>query len=127
MRIISPEIFRNIFMTDSEPTARSSDSSSNATPATPLRCLIGSTLSGALGIGLYSLTVAIANNFASKPLVSQKAIVLRLSSLVRTLVLGVASLGTFIFFFVAFGLILLALQLALKELRQKAIAHKKEN
>lgn len=110
-------------MTDNEPQP---NTSSNATPATPLRCLMGSTISGALGVALYSLTVAIANNFASKPLISDKAIVLRLSSLVRTLVLGVASLGTFIFFFVALGLVLLALQLALKELQQKAIAHKKK-
>jgi hypothetical protein len=120
-------------MTDSEPKPNNSNNATpdnakpdNTKPVTPLRCFIGSSISGALGIALYSLTVAIANNFASKPMVSEKAIVLRLSSLVRTLVLGVASLGTFIFFFVAFGLILLALQLALKELQQKAIGNKKE-
>jgi hypothetical protein len=109
-------------MTDLNPIP---NPSANVTPASPLRCLVGSAISGALGLGLYSLTVAIATSFANKPLVSDKEIVLRLSSLVRTLVVGVASLGTFIFFFVALGLILLALQLAFKDLQQKAIAHKK--
>jgi len=114
-------------MTDLEPIPSPSANATpdNATPASPLRCLVGSAISGTLGLGLYSLTVAIATSFANKPLVSDKEIVLRLSSLVSTLVVGVASLGTFIFFFVALGLILLALQLAFKDLQQKAIAHKK--
>ena len=80
------------------------------TRVTPLRCLIGSSLSGSLAFGLYTLTSAIAHSFATNPIVSKKEIVLRISSLVRTLVLGVASLGTFIFAFVAVGLILLAVQ-----------------
>ena len=114
-------------MSDSTPKA--TNISVSQQKVTPLRCLIGSTISGALGVGLYSLTVSIATSFADHPLVSTKPIVLRLSSLVRTLVVGVASLGTFIFVFVAFGLILLALQLSIKELKEKAIAntaHKKD-
>ncbi len=82
---------------------------------TPLRCLIGSTISGSLAFGLYSLTLSIVQSFAAKPLTSNNALVLRIGSLVRTLVMGVASLGTFIFSFVAFGLILLAIQLLLKQ------------
>ncbi len=79
---------------------------------TPLRCLIGSTISGSLAIALYFLTASIVHSFATKPLTSNKILVLRIGSLVRTLVMGVASLGTFIFAFVAFGLILLAIQLS---------------
>ena len=78
---------------------------------TPLNCLMGATISGALGYALYNLTASIIHSFASKPLTSSNPLVLRIGSLVRTLVMGVASLGTFVFFFVAFGLILLAIQL----------------
>ncbi|MGP0129245.1 MAG: DUF3082 domain-containing protein [cyanobacterium endosymbiont of Rhopalodia musculus] len=81
---------------------------------TPLHCLMGSTISGSLAFGLYSLTFSIFQSFAAKPLISHNSLVLRIGSLVRTLVMGMASLGTFIFSFVAFGLILLAIQLFLK-------------
>ncbi len=80
-------------------------------PVTPLKCLTGATIAGSLAIALYSLTAAIARSFAANPLISDKAIVLRISSLVRTLVLGVATLGTFVCGFIAVGLILLAIQL----------------
>ncbi|MDJ0581068.1 MAG: DUF3082 domain-containing protein [Crocosphaera sp.] len=78
---------------------------------TPSNCLTGAAISGALGYALYNLTGSIIQTFASKPLTSSNPLVLRIGSLVRTLVTGVASLGTFVFFFVAFGLILLAIQL----------------
>ncbi|MBR8829738.1 MAG: hypothetical protein N5P05_001310 [Chroococcopsis gigantea SAG 12.99] len=81
---------------------------------TPLRCLVGSIMSAILGTALYSLTSAIAVSFATKPIVSDNLIVLKISSAVRTLVLGLASLGTFIFAFVTVGLILLAIQLLLQ-------------
>ncbi|MEA5534044.1 DUF3082 domain-containing protein [Crocosphaera sp. XPORK-15E] len=83
--------------------------------ATPLNCLVGSAISGSLGYALYSLTASIIHTFAAKPLTSSNPLVVRIGSLVRTLVMGVASLGTFIFFFVAFGLILLAIQLLLQK------------
>ncbi len=87
---------------------------------TPLRCLLGATISGALAYGIYLLTKAIAITFATKPILSDNLFVQRIGSAVRTLVLGVASLGTFIFGFVAIGLILLALQLSLQALWKKA-------
>ncbi|HAC64920.1 MAG TPA: DUF3082 domain-containing protein [Cyanothece sp. UBA12306] len=98
-------------MADSPNTSPSNPEPSKQ-KVTPLRCLIGSTISGSLAIALYSLTLSIVHSFASKPLTSKKVLVLRIGSLVRTLVMGVASLGTFIFAFVAFGLILLAIQLS---------------
>jgi hypothetical protein len=82
---------------------------------TPLSCLTGATISATLAIALYTLTVSIARNFATHPLISEKIIVLRLSSLVRTLVVGLASLGTFVCGFVALGLILLAIQVTFQK------------
>ena len=87
-------------------------------PPTPLRCFVGSGIAGSLAWGLYLLTSSIALTFATKPVLSDKAIVQRIASAVRTLVLGLASLGTFIFAFVAIGLILLGVQL----LFQKSVA-----
>lgn len=98
---------------------RPSESTESKSKITPLRCLTGSLLSGSLGIALYSLTSAIATSFANKPIVSDKVTVVRLSALVRTLVVGVASLGTFVFFFVALGLLLLAIQLTFQSLAVK--------
>ena len=86
---------------------------------TPLRCLLGLSISAALAWGLYSLTSAIAITFATKPILSQNQIVQRIGSAVRTLVLGVASMATFIFGFVAIGLILLAIQLVIQSLVPK--------
>jgi hypothetical protein len=81
---------------------------------TPTRCLVGAVISAGLGTILYYLTAAIGHSFYSKPMVSHSPIALRIGSAVRTLVFGLASLGTFIFAFVTVGLILLALQLLLK-------------
>ncbi len=83
----------------------------NPKKPTPANCLMGATISGALGYALYTLTSSIIQTFANKPLTSFNPLVLRIGSLVRTLVMGVASLGTFVFFFVSFGLLLLAIQL----------------
>jgi hypothetical protein len=51
-------------------------------------------------------------------MVAHSPIALRIGSAVRTLVFGLASLGTFIFVFVTIGLILLAIQLLLKRHQQ---------
>jgi hypothetical protein len=71
-----------------------------------------------LGTILYYLTAAIGHSFYSKPMVAHSPIALRIGSAVRTLVFGLASLGTFIFVFVTIGLILLAIQLLLKRPQQ---------
>ncbi|MGK7958589.1 MAG: DUF3082 domain-containing protein [Crocosphaera sp.] len=94
-----------------------SNSSEKPSPKkpTPTNCLMGATISGTLGYALYTLTASIIQTFAAKPLTSSNTLVLRIGSLVRTLVTGVASLGTFVFFFVAFGLVLLAIQLFLQK------------
>ena len=85
---------------------------------TPTRCLVGAAISSALGTILYYLTAAIGHSFYSKPMVAHSPIALRIGSAVRTLVFGLASLGTFIFVFVTIGLILLAIQLLLKRPQQ---------
>ncbi|MBN3907419.1 MAG: DUF3082 domain-containing protein [Nostoc sp. NMS1] len=87
--------------------------------ASPLRCLIGAVVSGGMGYALYSLMIAIATNFASKPLHSINPLVIKISSAVRTLVVGVVALGSGIFGIVAIGLLALGVQLLMQQLSKQ--------
>ncbi|MEH1941387.1 MAG: DUF3082 domain-containing protein [Nostoc sp.] len=87
--------------------------------ASPLRCLIGAIISGGMGYAMYSLMIAIATNFASKPLHSINPLVIKISSAVRTLVVGVVALGSGIFSIVAIGLLALGVQLLVQQLTKE--------
>lgn len=87
--------------------------------STPLRCFTGAAISGGLGYGAYNLMNAIASNFAAHPLHSDNQIVMRFSIAIRTLVVGVATMGTGIFSIVCVGLIILGFQLGLQNLSKK--------
>ncbi len=87
--------------------------------ATPLRAVIGGIMSGGVGYAVYCLMIAIATNFASKPIHSDNILVIRITSAVRTLVLGVTALGTGIFGVVAIGLLALGVQLWLQQLTKQ--------
>jgi hypothetical protein len=85
----------------------------------PLRCLTGALIAGALTTGLYSLTMSIAESFAAKPIHSDNEIVVRLSIAIRTLVVGVSTMATGIFGLVAVALVALAIQIFVQQLTQK--------
>ena len=78
---------------------------------TPLRCFVGSIISGGLSFAIYLLFSSISQTYAAKPLVMSSALALRISVSVRTLVTGVVALGASVFAFVALGLFLLGIQL----------------
>ncbi len=82
-------------------------------PPTPLRCILGAIVAGFISSLLWRLTNSIAISFASTPIDSPNMIVIRMSTAVRTLVVGMSSLGTGIFALAAVGLTGLALQLLL--------------
>jgi Protein of unknown function (DUF3082) len=84
----------------------------------PVRCVTGAIISGGLGYALYSVMIAIATNFASKPIHSDNQLVIRLTSAVRTLVVGLVALGAGIFGLVAVGLLALAVQLLVQKLKK---------
>jgi len=67
-------------------------------------------MAGAIATAMYLLTSSIAQTFASKPLHSTNAIVLRIGVAVRTLVVGASTLATFVFGLAALGLLALAIQ-----------------
>ncbi|MDZ8050397.1 MAG: DUF3082 domain-containing protein [Aulosira sp. ZfuVER01] len=85
----------------------------------PLRCVTGAIISGGLGYALYSLMIAIATSFANKPIHSDNQLVVRLTSAVRTLVVGLVALGAGIFALVAVGLLALAVQILVQKLTKQ--------
>ncbi|NET51629.1 MAG: DUF3082 domain-containing protein, partial [Merismopedia sp. SIO2A8] len=76
-----------------------SNDSSNQSSVTPLRCFTGALISAPLAFALYALTLSISQTFAAKPLTSSSTMAIRISIMVRTLVMGMSALGTAIFAF----------------------------
>lgn len=86
--------------------------------ATPLRCFLTSTLSGAIAFCLYLLLNSIVQTYATKAVTSQNPIVINLTAAVRTMVMGIVALGTGVFGVVAIGLFLLGIQLTVQSLKE---------
>ena len=95
------------------------DQTTRSPEPTPLRCLIGAVISAGIAVAAYSLTAAIAQSFANKPIHSDNFTVVNISAAVRTLVVGIMALGTGIFGIVAIGLVALAIQLSIQKLTKK--------
>ena len=99
------------------------NSTENSTPAapsrksTPLRCFIGALISGSLAIALYSLTLSIARSFAAKPIPTGSVATANIAVAVRTLVVGMSTMGTAIFAISTLGLVALGIQLLILQLR----------
>ena len=90
-------------------------------PPSPLRCILGAIVAGFIASLMWKLTNSIAISFASTPIDSPNMIVVRMSTAVRTLVVGMSSLGTGIFGLAAVGLTGLAIQLILTKPKQEEI------
>lgn len=101
----------------SNSTSKEKVSSTEQITVGPWRCLVGAIISGAFGFALYNLTSSIANTFAHKPLPTGNITTLNIAVAVRTLVVGVATLGTGIFTLVSVGLIILMFQILFQQLR----------
>ncbi|NET00197.1 MAG: DUF3082 domain-containing protein [Sphaerospermopsis sp. SIO1G1] len=98
-----------------KPNVKQTQENPEQVPPTPLRCIIGSVMSGGFAFAMYSLMIAITTTFANKPIHSDNQIVINIASAVRTLVVGVVALGTGIFGIVALGLSALAIQLLIQQ------------
>lgn len=104
----------------SEPATQTPEtvtSESGIKPITPLRCLIGSIVAGGLAYLLYLMTSSIAVSFATHKIQSTSLVVQRVSAAVRTLVVGMATLGTGVFSLAAIGLFALGIQLIIQRKR----------
>jgi Protein of unknown function (DUF3082) len=80
----------------------------------PFSCFFASIISGGIAVMIYFLMSAIVATYANKPVISDSAIVIKITTAVRTLVIGVAALGTGVFGLVAIGLFLLGIQVTIK-------------
>ncbi|MDJ0798264.1 MAG: DUF3082 domain-containing protein [Calothrix sp. MO_167.B12] len=98
-----------------EPNQSPTTENQTQTSTTPSRCFTGAILSGGLTFAMYKLVIVIATNFANKPIHSHNPLVLNISSLVRTAVVGVMMMGTGIFGIVSLGLLALGLQLLVQK------------
>ncbi|MGF1482348.1 MAG: DUF3082 domain-containing protein [Cyanophyceae cyanobacterium] len=91
--------------------------SNEATKFSPWRYLSGAAIAGAFAIAFYWMTAAVAQTFASKPVTSDNPIVVNLSTVVRTLVVGMTALGTGIFALVSIGLVAYTVQTIFRRLK----------
>lgn len=106
-------------MNPTPPEDTSAPSKITQTLTSPWRCLSGALIAGGMAIALYSLTVSIAHNFATKPLHSVNPLVINIGAAVRTLVVGVSMLATFVFGLVAIGLVALGVQVFVQQQTQQ--------
>lgn len=104
----------------------SDNKSQDITPAespksniTLLNCAIASAISGGIAIALYFLMNSIVQTYANKPVTSTNPVVVNLTVAVRTIVIGMAALGTGVFGLVAVGLFLLGIQVMIKGLKER--------
>ncbi|MEN9207320.1 MAG: DUF3082 domain-containing protein [Gloeomargarita sp. GMQP_bins_120] len=81
-------------------------------PLTPGRCLAGAAISGGLGLAIWGLTRAIVLALTAHPVPSQNPLVLRLASVVRTVLVGGGTLAVVVFGVFTVGLLILAVQVA---------------
>lgn len=110
-------------MTNQTPTPNSDTQATEITQKlpSPVQCLSASLISGAFAIALYFLTSSIAQAFANKPLPSSNVTALNIAVAVRTLVVGLSTLATAIFGIVAVGLVALAIQTIIQQLKNKSV------
>ena len=108
-------------MSDLPPASPPSSSTPNETAKlTPQRCLFGSVIAGALAYCMYLMTSAIAQSFALHKVQSTNLIVQRISAAVRTLVVGMTTMGTGVFGLAAIGMFALAIQIVVQRRNQPA-------
>lgn len=94
-----------------DPVPSQNSLSATLSQPSPLQCVSGSLVAGALAFALYRLTRAIAQTFAANPLQSHNPTAVNISVAVRTLVTGMSTLATAVFGFAALGLMALAIQI----------------
>ncbi|MGK7900857.1 MAG: DUF3082 domain-containing protein [Hormoscilla sp.] len=106
-------------MTENNPKTESPTALENISP---WRCITGAVISGAIATALYFLTTSIAQTFANKPIHSSNPIAQNIGAAVRTLVVGMSTLGTGVFAIATLGLLALAVQQAIVRLTKRPVS-----
>lgn len=113
-------------MDEPSPKLQATPPKSQATPGqtaqqtTPLQCVIGALIAGAIAFGAYFLTQSIAQSFADNPFHTDNMLALRIAIAVRTLVVGIVALATGVFGIAGLGLLALGLQLTVQQFRGRS-------
>ncbi len=92
-------------MSDNEPLDK---------PITPTRCFTGGTISGLLAVAAYLLTKSVIQTYTNMPINFNNPMAVRIASTVRTLIMGITTMATFVFVMVTVGLVALGIQLIIK-------------
>jgi Protein of unknown function (DUF3082) len=87
---------------------------SQPAPPTPLKNLVGASISALLSTGLYLLTNSVAQKLALSPFREAESLAAKIGAIVRTFLLAVGTGATMIFGVVAIGLVFLTIQQVLQ-------------
>ncbi len=108
-------------MSDSETKEKSVDVATdkpvneiNGEKITPTRCFTGSAISGGLAFVTYLLSKSIIMTYTTMPINFNSAMAVRIATTVRTLVMGLTIMATFLFGMVTIGLIALGIKLIIE-------------
>lgn len=84
---------------------------------TPMRCFTGGSISGAFAIGAYFLTKSVILTYSDMPIKFNNAMAMRIATTVRTLVMGITTMATFVFLMVTIGLVALGIKLVIENMK----------
>jgi hypothetical protein len=84
---------------------------------TPMRCFTGGSISGVLAIAAYFLTKSVVLTYSTMPIKFNNPMAIRIASSVRTLIMGVTTMATFVFLMVTVGLMALGIKLMIENMK----------
>ncbi|NCO74654.1 MAG: DUF3082 domain-containing protein [Cyanobacteria bacterium] len=84
---------------------------------TPLRCFTGGAISGGLAIAAYLLTKSVVMTYSTMPIKFNNPMAIRIAATVRTLIMGVTTMATFVFLMVTVGLMALGIKLIIEKMK----------
>ncbi|CAD5932086.1 hypothetical protein PCC9214_01353 [Planktothrix tepida] len=99
-----------------EPTSKTPQTTSQTDTINLFRCITNGLMYGGVALVFYKLTHIIAEKFANKPIQSENFTVIQISTAVRTLVVGLFTMGTVLFSFLSVGVMLLAIYVSIQRL-----------
>lgn len=82
---------------------------------TPFRCFTGGSISGGLAVAAYLLTKSVVLTYVNMPIKFNNQIAANIASTVRTLIMGLTTMATFLFLMVTIGLFALGIKLFIEE------------
>lgn len=96
-----------------------STTETDTNPPSIFRCIIGSIVAATMAIASYFINSSIAQYFVDRPIHSSNYLVVNITAAVRTLIIGISTLATGVFSLIALGLLALAIQVTIQQLKQK--------